>query len=317
MPLFKKKTLNVDDLRLEQNYNKLIKLLNHKDQSIVHKAEKALCQLVNVARNLAIEDYDRMLKKLESDKVLKSKTAIEPFIQRLKIDRNNMEKIEQIKQTEIEKFTEKVEQTGFSYSSLRPDDKENLHKILLPDEKFEYYFSAGLGSGSGSVSTFHYLLTDRKLIFLDLGLVSGNIEYVKYDNITSLERSLTGIKIYVGEKVVNEIPKSWATWIIPHLSRFISLDESIKKKFIPKPYHENPQLYALRLKNLKDPCIACGWSIKKGKSKCVECGKIFYSLSESKEVKEVLDKKPEYTEPKNTQKTEESPQTHLQEKSRK
>ena len=224
MGLFKKKftSQDVDNFYKKRDYRKLIKLLTNEDQSVVQKTENAL-------RELAIDEdakkdrrqwvdyaYENLLKHLESPKLSKHKTAIEPLIKAFRQEHELVKEKDRVEREEVNVLKKRLEELG----GPEPDEDvlRNININLKPDEIIEY--SQKLVDRTRTVLSYEAILvTNEKLLYYKVGLNQW-IELMKYDSITSIKRGFMSITIN-SEQISITIPKS-EKQLIFHIANHVS-----------------------------------------------------------------------------------------------
>ena len=203
---------DVERLFQKRNESKLIRLLRNKDPLVVKKAEEALCALavdeeaIKARSQWPEFSFEYSLKKLESRKLSEHQIAVDPYIQALKREKQ-----------EIFRIRHQLREAGFS--NIDEGRLKEIKKILEPDEEIEYI--QGLGAGRGWYSEQGILLTNRRIILFYKGYAFNRFTPISYASITTIERGARKTKITYdkGEFTVLSIEK-----LISHIAGHVPVD---------------------------------------------------------------------------------------------
>ena len=187
MTFFKKTytSSDIDELREKPNYQKLAKLLKHKELPVAKMAEGALHQLIEsdteTERRKAVNDYMGLVKKLEAAEQSRPDLNIEPIVRVFVTEYDRRIREAQAEQEEVDRLSELLTQVGVHHH--HDSNVRSLKALLEPDEQIE---SASHEGQRGTTIVRHdfCLYTNKGLYFLR-GLSNhsdwGTIQRFGYD----------------------------------------------------------------------------------------------------------------------------------------
>lgn len=191
---------NVDKYRKYGNIKKLVKLLTDKNPHIVSSALNALQQIAD-NKNLEkdregwwdpkrFESLIKKINKLDNDK----QVSIEKLTQKLKTEKDKLEKKIEAKHRDVEELTKRLEE-NFILKYESNLDKENIEKlldILGKNKDFLFTKKWHINDNIDPRASAWLILTIEKVIIVQKKTFANSFG-IRYDEIKEIKKSGSGI----------------------------------------------------------------------------------------------------------------------------